>query len=63
MTGKKAGDIKPDGGYPKGTINYLVSKKLGDLAEKLKKFGEEGEEKDKKKKKRRKKGTVQPLRH
>lgn len=54
MTGKKAGDIKPDGVYPKGTINYLVSKKLGDLAEKLKKFGDEGEKEEKKKKKGKK---------
>lgn len=55
MTGKKAGDAKPDGEYPKGTINYLVSKKLEDLAEKLKKFGDEGEEEEKKKEKGRKK--------
>ena len=54
MTGKKAGEIKPDGNYPKNTINYLVSKKLGDLAEKLKKFGDEDEKEEKKKEKGKK---------
>jgi lon-related putative ATP-dependent protease len=41
LTGKKAGDIKPDGAYPKGTINALVNEKLKELAEGLKKFGDE----------------------
>ena len=41
LTGKKAGEIKPDGAYPKGTINGLVNEKLKELAEGLKKFGEE----------------------
>jgi len=46
LTGKKAGELKADGTYPKGTINYLVDKKLSDLAEGLKNFG--NNEKDKK---------------
>jgi lon-related putative ATP-dependent protease len=41
LTGKKAGGIKPDGAYPKGTINALVNQKLKELAEGLKKFGDE----------------------
>jgi ATP-dependent Lon protease len=41
LTGKKAGEIKPDGTYPKGTINALVNEKLKELAEGLKKFGDE----------------------
>ena len=51
LTGKKAGEKRSDGTYPKGTINYLVDQKLRELAEGLKKFGEE----DKKKKKGTKK--------
>ncbi len=39
LTGKKAGAKKDDGSYPKNTINYLVDKKLKDLAEGLTRFG------------------------
>jgi lon-related putative ATP-dependent protease len=53
LTGKKAGEMKPDGSYPKGTINGLVNEKLKELAEGLKKFGEE-EKKEGNKKKGRK---------
>ncbi len=53
LTGKKAGEIRPDGTYPKGTINALVNEKLKELAEGLKKFGEE-EKKEGNKKKGRK---------
>jgi predicted ATP-dependent protease len=53
LTGKKAGEMKPDGTYPKGTINGLVNEKLKELAEGLKKFGEE-EKKEGNKKKGRK---------
>jgi len=41
LTGKKAGELKLDGSYPKGTVNGLVNEKLADLAEGLKNFGEE----------------------
>lgn len=58
MTGKDAGKIKPDGNYPKGTINYLVSERLAELAQKLKKFGEE-EGKEEKKAAKGKKGGSQ----
>jgi lon-related putative ATP-dependent protease len=57
MTGKEAGKIKPDGSYPKGTINYLVSNRLAELAQKLKKFGEEGEKEEKKAAKGKKGGS------
>jgi lon-related putative ATP-dependent protease len=39
LTGKPAGEKQPDGTYSEGTINYLVDRRLGDLAEGLKKFG------------------------
>ena len=55
LTNKKAGTIKSDGSYPKGTINYLVNEKLKELAEGLKRFGEE-EDKNEKKKSKSKKG-------
>jgi predicted ATP-dependent protease len=39
LTGQKAGEMKADGTYPAGTINDLVNKKLKELAEGLKNFG------------------------
>jgi len=39
LTDKKAGEMKADGTYPTGTINALVDKKLKELAEGLKIFG------------------------
>jgi ATP-dependent Lon protease len=39
LTGKKAGNVKSDGSYPSGTINYLVDEKLRELAEGLTRFG------------------------
>jgi ATP-dependent Lon protease len=48
LTGKKAGERKADGTYPKGTINYLVNQKLRDLAEGLKSFGDKEEKEEKK---------------
>ncbi|MEM0084230.1 MAG: ATP-binding protein [Candidatus Methanomethylicia archaeon] len=38
LTGIKAGERKPDGGFEEGTINYLVDKKLREFAEKTKEF-------------------------
>lgn len=55
LTGKKAGEMKADGNYPKGTINALVNDKLRSLAEGLKSFGEEEEKKEEKKKSKAKK--------
>ena len=48
LTGKKAGEVKPDGTFPKGTINALVNEKLKELAEGLKKFGDEEKKEGKK---------------
>ena len=49
LSGKPAGEQQPDGTYPEGTINFLVNRRLGELAEGLKKFGESaGEEIQKK---------------
>ena len=45
LTGMKAGDVKPDGTYPKGTINFLVNEKLKELAEGLSKFGKDNNNK------------------
>jgi len=39
LTGKKAGEVKADGTYPTGAINYLVNERLKNLAEGLNKFG------------------------
>lgn len=38
LTGIKAGEKGTDGKYPEGTINYLVSKRLGEMAEAMKGF-------------------------
>ncbi len=54
LTGKKAGAKKPDGTYPKGTIDDLVNQRLRGLAEGLKKFGEAEKEEGKKKRSGRK---------
>ena len=56
LTGKKAGQRKVDGTYPRGSINYLVDKKLRELAEGLKSFGDK-ETKERGKKKEAKKST------
>ncbi|HKI49259.1 MAG TPA: Lon protease family protein, partial [Desulfobacteria bacterium] len=51
LTGKKAGQRKADGTYPKGSINKLVDDKLKELAEGLKNFaGDKGEGKEEPKK-------------
>ena len=38
LTGVKAGERKPDGTYEEGTINYLVDKRLKEMAEMMKEF-------------------------
>jgi len=55
LTDKKAGERQSDGVFPKGTINYLVNEKLKELAEGLKKFGEEEAKEEKKDRKKEKK--------
>jgi predicted ATP-dependent protease/HSP20 family molecular chaperone IbpA len=52
LTGKKSGELKKEGTYPKDTMNALVNERLKKLAEGIKKFGEE--EKGNQKKKGRK---------
>jgi hypothetical protein len=46
----QAGDMKEDGTYPEGSINYLVMKRLEEIAESLEKKKEKEEEKEEKKK-------------
>ncbi|VAX28489.1 hypothetical protein MNBD_NITROSPIRAE03-1065, partial [hydrothermal vent metagenome] len=36
LMGKPAGEIKADGTYPEGTLNYLVQKRLTEIREALK---------------------------
>lgn len=51
LTEMQAGNLKEDGTYPEGTINYLVAKRLTEISEALKEKKEkEEEEKDKDKK-------------
>jgi len=38
LTGVPAGEEKPEGGYPEGTVHYLVEKRLTELAEAAKEF-------------------------
>lgn len=49
LTGKKAGEKNAKGAYPRGSINYLVDRKLKELAEGLKDFGNDKEKETKKK--------------
>lgn len=39
LTGVEAGERQPDGSYPEGTVNYLVAKRLKELAKAIKEFG------------------------
>lgn len=49
LSGREAGERQQDGGYPEDTINYLVNKRLLELAEGLRRFSKkkdgEGEKK------------------
>ncbi|MFC1534957.1 Lon protease family protein [Thermodesulfobacteriota bacterium] len=55
LTDKKAGIVQADGTYPKGSINFLVNRKLMELAEGLSKFGKENNKGNGKKKSAKKK--------
>ncbi len=44
LTGVPAGERGPDGKYPEGTVNYLVDKRLAELARALQTFGREERE-------------------
>jgi lon-related putative ATP-dependent protease len=48
LTGMEAGERHPDGTWPEGTFNFLVDKRLRDMAKKLK-ADDKGEEKKEKK--------------
>jgi predicted ATP-dependent protease len=48
LTGVQAGEMLPDGSYPKGTVNYLVEKRLRTMVEKMKKFSAPAEKEGKK---------------
>ncbi|MFH1837266.1 MAG: ATP-binding protein [Candidatus Omnitrophota bacterium] len=50
LTGVKAGKKDKNGKYPKGTVNYLVDKKLKEYSEKFDKKGQKKKKKAKKKK-------------
>ena len=45
LTGRKAGELQADGSYPEETINFLVDRKLIELAEGIKDFATEQETK------------------
>jgi len=46
LTGIPAGERRPDGTFPEGTVHALVEKRLGHLAKGLKEFSKEDEEDD-----------------
>ncbi len=50
LTGMPAGELKEDGTYPDGTINYLVVKRLEEISAALEKKKEKEEDKEEKKK-------------
>jgi predicted ATP-dependent protease len=43
LTGVPAGDAGPDGAYPEGTVNFLVQKRLRELADQARAFRGDGE--------------------
>ncbi len=51
LTGMPPGELQPDGNYPEGTLNFIVSQKLQELAKALKEKKEKEEEEEEKKKK------------
>ncbi len=54
LTGLKAGEKDQNGNYPQGTINYLVDKRLKELAENISRFSEKEEGQETKAKKSKK---------
>ncbi len=51
LTGMPAGELREDGMYPEGTVNYLVVKRLTEISESLKEKKEKEEEEKEKSKK------------
>jgi predicted ATP-dependent protease len=43
LTGVPAGEASPDGAYPEGTVNFLVQRRLRELAEQARAFRGDGE--------------------
>jgi predicted ATP-dependent protease len=43
LTGVPAGEVGPDGAYPEGTVNFLVQRRLRELAEQARTFRGNGE--------------------
>jgi predicted ATP-dependent protease len=46
LTGVPAGEPDAEGNYPEGTVNHLVSRRLGELADRLRRFGPSRPERD-----------------
>ena len=46
LTGAPAGEKDEEGNYPPGSINYLVAKRLVQMAERSKRFGEAEKEEE-----------------
>ncbi len=53
LTGMQVGELREDGTYPEGTVNYLVVKRLTEIAEAFEKKKEKEEEKEEEKKEAR----------
>jgi lon-related putative ATP-dependent protease len=53
MTGRQAGELKDDGTYPEGTLNYLVAQRLTEISDAIK---DKKKKKEKKEKKENKEG-------
>ncbi|MEW6002960.1 MAG: ATP-binding protein [Nitrospirota bacterium] len=53
ITGVPVGELRPDGTYPEGTVNYLVMKRLEEISEALEKKKEKEEEKEEKEEEKR----------
>ena len=54
LTGMKVGEAADDGTYPEGTINYLVVKRLTEIASSIEKKKDKEEEKEEEKKEKEK---------
>jgi lon-related putative ATP-dependent protease len=54
MTGMQVGELREDGTYPEGTINYLVVKRLTEISKSMEKKKEKEEDKDEEKRNKEK---------
>jgi predicted ATP-dependent protease len=54
LTGMQAGELKEDGTYPEGTVNYLVVKRFAEISEAFEKKKEKEEDKEEEKKEEKK---------